>query len=176
VQFSWLRFVQQLPQNRDLVGPAGDLAEFLFGSDRGTLTALTAALTNFQRGDCFYCHAPLRGALHVDHFIPWVRYSRDLGHNFVIAHASCNGAKGDRLADVPHLERWLDRNARGGVELESIFTKARMLHDAPTTLQVAAWSYESVHRAGGLVWSSGDSLVNLPSDWRRRFITAVNAG
>ena len=176
VQSSWLRFVQQLPQNRDLVGPAGDLAEFLFGADRSALTALTAALAEFQHGDCFYCDTPLRSAPHVDHFIPWVRYPRDLGHNFVLAHATCNNAKRDRLADIPHLERWLLRNAQGGVELESIFTRVRFLHDAPTTLQVAKWSYESVHRAGGRVWSRGEDLVNLPDDWRRRFVAAAQSG
>lgn len=173
VQLSWLRFVQQLPQNRDLVGRAGDLADFLFGADRSSLTALTAALSDLQGGSCFYCAKPLRGADHVDHFIPWVRYPRDLGHNFVVVHGRCNEAKKDRLADVPHLERWLGRNQHRRLELDSIFQRARMLHDAETTKQVAEWSYESVERAGGLVWSRGDDLVPLSRDWRRRFDTAA---
>src|SRR5688572_23204527 len=79
VQASWIRFVQQLPKNQELIGRSGDLAEFLFGADRGALTALTASLSEFQEGACFYCSGPLRGSDHVDHFLPWVRYPRAPG-------------------------------------------------------------------------------------------------
>ena len=34
---------------------------------------------------------------HVDHFIPWSRYPRDLVQNFVLAHNACNLDKGDML-------------------------------------------------------------------------------
>jgi hypothetical protein len=37
---------------------------------------------------------------------------RDLGHNFVLADAPCNGGKLDRLASFEHLDRWCTRNAR----------------------------------------------------------------
>jgi hypothetical protein len=43
------------------------------------------------------CRRPLKEAGHVDHFIPWPRYAVDLGHNFVLAHASRNERKFDRL-------------------------------------------------------------------------------
>lgn len=172
VQLSWLRFVQRLPVNHDLIGQGGDLAEFLFGADRSVLGPLCEWLADLQEGQCFYCGSALRARGEVDHFVPWVRYPRDLGHNFVLTHDACNGAKGDRLAAVPHLERWLERNAAREVELDALFSKARVLHDAATSVQVAAWSYESVDRAGGLVWSEGDTLVYLGRDWRKRFDTA----
>ena len=35
---------------------------------------------------------------HVDHFIPWSRYPRDLAQNFVLAHGACNLDKGDMLS------------------------------------------------------------------------------
>lgn len=38
----------------------------------------------------------------------------DLGHNFVLAHASCNGDKRDALAGVQHLEQWGRRLADQG--------------------------------------------------------------
>jgi 5-methylcytosine-specific restriction endonuclease McrA len=40
----------------------------------------------------------LRGEIaHIDHFIPWSRFPVDLGNNFVLALATCNGKKSDRL-------------------------------------------------------------------------------
>jgi hypothetical protein len=167
VQLAWLRFVQQLPPNHDIIGQAGDLAEFLFGADRSVLRPLCDRLTELQKGTCFYCQTALRAQGAVDHFIPWVRYPRDLGHNFVLTHSACNGAKADRLAAVPHLERWLRRNLDHDSELSGIFLKARVLHSADTSTHVAAWSYESVERAGGLVWIEGDNLVPLTSAWRK---------
>jgi hypothetical protein len=175
VQLAWLRFIQQLPHNNGLIGQGGDLAEFLFGADRSVFGPLSLRLMDLQAGFCFYCRSSLRGNAHVDHFIPWVRYPRDLGHNFVLTHDSCNGAKGDRLAALPHLERWLERNVCQRAELDGIFGKARLLHDADTSIQVAAWSYESVDRAGGLVWSEGNNLVYLGRDWRKRFDSVIAA-
>jgi hypothetical protein len=175
VQMAWLRLVQRLPHNNELIGHGGDLSEFLFGADRNVLGPLSEGLADLQQGVCFYCQAALRGGGHVDHFIPWVRYPRDLGHNFVLTHDRCNGAKGDRLAALPHLDRWLERNIAQRSELDGIFAKVRVLYDAATSTQVAAWSYESVDRAGGLVWSEGDHLVYLRRDWRKRFESEIGS-
>jgi hypothetical protein len=169
VQLAWLRMVQQLPINRELLGQGGDVAEFLFGADRSALARLSGALIEIQAARCFYCKGRILGAGHVDHFIPWVRYPRDLGHNFVLAHDACNSRKGDLLAGVPHLERWLERNATRRAELDRIFSEARMLHDAETSRHVAAWSYEQVERAGALVWLGGERFEHLGSEWRSRF-------
>ena len=169
VQLAWLRMVQQLPINRELIGQGGDVAEFLFGADRGVLARLSSGLMEIQIGSCFYCRRRISAAGHVDHFIPWVRYPRDLGHNFVLAHDTCNSRKGDLLAGVSHLERWLERNATRRAELDRIFSTARMLHDAETSKHVAAWSYEQVERSGGLVWLGGERFEHLGREWRSRF-------
>lgn len=169
VQLSWLRMVQQLPVNRELLGQGGDVAEFLFGADRSVLARLGVVLMEIQRGACFYCGRRILGKGHVDHFIPWVRYPRDLGHNFVLAHDACNSRKGDLLAAVPHLERWLSRNTVRRLDLDRIFAEARMLHDVETSAQVAAWSYDQVERAGGLVWLGGEKFEHLGRDWRSHF-------
>jgi 5-methylcytosine-specific restriction endonuclease McrA len=82
---------------------------------------------------CFYCAATLRGEPVVDHFVPWARYPLDLGHNFVLADARCNGGKLDRLAAFEHLERWCTRNARpdwtGGARQEDAAPR-RPTHEA----------------------------------------------
>jgi 5-methylcytosine-specific restriction endonuclease McrA len=170
VQLAWLRMVQQqLPINRELIGQGGDVAEFLFGADRGALARLSGGLMEIQAGNCFYCSRRISAAGHVDHFVPWVRYPRDLGHNFVLAHDTCNSRKSDLVAGVPHLERWLERNATRRSELHRIFSETRMLHDSETSRHVAAWSYEQVERAGGLVWLGGERFEHLGREWRSRF-------
>jgi hypothetical protein len=164
--------VQQLPVNRELIGQGGDIAEFLFGADRSGLARLSESLMDIQRGSCFYCRGRLLAARHVDHFIPWVRYPRDLGHNFVLAHEKCNGGKGDLLAGIEHLDRWLERNETQRSALDRMFSEARVLFDASTSTQVAAWSYEQVERAGGLVWLGADRFAHLAPEWRDRFARA----
>lgn len=166
VQMAWLRYVQRLPQNRPLIGQGGDLAEFLFGAERNALGAVRAQLLELQRGACFYCGGAVHAGGEVDHFVPWVRYPRDLGHNFVLAHGRCNGDKSDLLADVPHLERWLARNDRERATLARLFDAAHLLHDADTSARVAHWSYESVERGGGLVWVERGRTRVLDASWR----------
>jgi len=68
---------------------------------------------------------------------------------------------------------------RGGVrwilraELDRMFSEVRMLHDAETSRHVAAWSYEQVERAGGLVWVGSERFEHLGREWRSRFGTAT---
>jgi hypothetical protein len=50
-----------------------------------------------------------------------------------------------------------------------MFAEARLLYDADTSRQVAAWSYEQVERAGGLVWLGGNRFEHLTHDWSSRF-------
>jgi len=78
------------------VGGATDLELFLFGGARVDLSAARAALQEMQENRCFYCGSLMRQDPHVDHFIPWSRYPRDLAQNFVLAHGACNLDKGDR--------------------------------------------------------------------------------
>jgi len=169
VQLSWIRYLQRVPANHSIIGPSGDLAEFLFGSERNALTPLRLHLRDLQHGRCFYCEHTITANGEVDHFIPWSRYPRDLGHNFVLAHAKCNSAKSDLLADVPHLTRWIERNDRDGAALANLFDEKRVLHDKDTTLRVADWAYESTARASGMVWIEGRNMRPLDPDFRRAF-------
>jgi hypothetical protein len=162
---AWVRFVRRLPRNQHLLGEGPDLREFLFGSDRAALGTVRDLLRDFQENHCFYCAEAIRGEPVVDHFVPWSRYPLDLGHNFVLADARCNGGKLDRLASFEHLDRWCERNAHPDwtAALES-----RLLpHDARRTRRVAGWAYAQAEKGGATVWRRGrDELVTLDPGWR----------
>jgi len=83
-------------------GNLTDLGSFLFGRERGDLEAYRPILRDIQSGRCFYCRKDLRQRMEVDHFVPWSRYPMDLGHNFVLAHPSCNNAKSDHIGNRRH--------------------------------------------------------------------------
>ena len=170
VQTAWLAFVQQLPLNRPVLGSSTDLAEFLFGSERSGLTVIAAGLRDLQRGTCFYCGSALREGGAVDHFIPWSRYPLDLGHNFVLAHASCNNDKRDMLAAVGHLERWVERNDAETKSLTDVFNAARFPFDADASSSVALWAYENAERANALVWvRCKGQTSHLSAEWKGLF-------
>lgn len=170
VQMAWLSFVQRLPANRPVLGSSGDLADFLFGSERSGLSAIVSGLRDLQHGECFYCRGRLHETVEVDHFIPWSRYPRDLGHNFVLAHGACNHDKRDMLAAPVHLTRWVERNDNYNAALQQIFDEARFLYDMDASLTVAEWSYETAERAGALVWvRKKGQTTRLSSEWRHLF-------
>jgi len=50
-----------------------------------------------QRGLCAYCSTPLHGNYHVDHVIPLSRGGSNNPDNLVLACATCNTSKGDKL-------------------------------------------------------------------------------
>jgi hypothetical protein len=171
VQMAWLTFVQRLPANRELLGSTGDLADFLFGSERSGLSAIVNGLRDLQHGECFYCQRRLQETVEVDHFIPWSRYPRDLGHNFVLAHDTCNRDKRDMLAAPIHLTRWVERNDKENEALRQIFDDARFVYDMDASLTVAEWSYETAERSGALVWvQKKGQTTHLTPEWRRLFI------
>jgi 5-methylcytosine-specific restriction endonuclease McrA len=87
------------------------LREFLFGAGRVPLQKIAPGLREAQRGECFYCGAPLQaGEVEVDHFVPWSRIPNDALGNLVLADRGCNNGKRDHLAALPHLERWAARS------------------------------------------------------------------
>jgi hypothetical protein len=169
VQMAWLAFVQRLPANRTMLGSTTDLSEFLFGAERSGLRVIAEGLLDLQTGTCFYCGRRIRDGGAVDHFIPWSRYPLDLGHNFVLAHASCNQDKRDMLAATGHLERWVGRNADDAVTLEEVIAKARFPADADASTSIAEWAYESTERQRGLVWVRVGETAALTGEWRRWF-------
>lgn len=166
VRGAWLRFIRNRNENKPLLGSASDLSGFMFGSGRVSLEVFRPILVEYQRGNCFYCLRSLRDKSDVDHFIPWSRYPVDFGHNFVLAHGSCNSRKGDRLAALEHLGRWCERNERYGQELATAFQQRNIVHDQIASLRVAAWAYEQAHTAGSLVWRQNDELVPITAEWK----------
>lgn len=169
VQTAWLSFVQCLPMNRPILGSMTDLSDFLFGSERNGLRVVAEGLLGLQGGACFYCGNAVRDGGAVDHFIPWSRYPLDLGHNFVLAHNSCNQDKRDMLAASAHLERWVARNDGETAGLREVFERARFPHDADASLSVAEWAYENAERAGALVWVRKGQTARLAEGWREWF-------
>jgi CRISPR/Cas system Type II protein with McrA/HNH and RuvC-like nuclease domain len=105
------------------------------------------------------------GTSDVDHFIPWWRYPTDLGHNFVLAHASCNRQKSDRLAAEPHLERWAERNWTHGPGLAAEFDLRRVRHDLTASKRIARWAYGHAAGLGSLVWVRGREVAPLGPGW-----------
>jgi 5-methylcytosine-specific restriction endonuclease McrA len=167
VQGAWVRFVRRIPENRQLVGEANELGEFLFGSDRASLAAFQPILREAQHGRCFYCHHPLRSRSEVDHFIPWSRYAMDFAHNFVLADTECNARKKDRLASFDHLERWCERNVEQGTELAERFDGKSLFHDLPASLKITHWAYAQAEDTGAQVWERKEDLVGLDPGWKR---------
>jgi hypothetical protein len=165
IRGAWVRYVQR--NNHDVPGTTADLSEFLFGSERSNLAVVRQVLEDTQKGRCFYCRRTMRAPRHVDHFIPWSKYPVDLGHNFVIAHQSCNTAKADHLAAADHLETWIERNLKFGEELSGRFATRGITHHLPTTLRIADWAYVQTSQTGGLTWVRSQELAALPADWRR---------
>jgi hypothetical protein len=168
-QMGWLSFVQSLPPNRDILGSTGDLADFLFGTNRAGLRSIIDGLREVQRNACFYCGRPLAGETEVDHFIPWSRYPRDLGHNFVLADRTCNQHKAEMLAAAGHLERWLERSRRDESRFREVFAKAPFLLDADASLSVVEWAYDHAERASAVVWVRGRETSKLTAEWRNWF-------
>jgi 5-methylcytosine-specific restriction endonuclease McrA len=166
VRGAWVRYIRRY--NQEALGTTADLVEFLFGSERAELGTVREILTEVQAGHCFYCPRPLlRHGGHADHFIPWAKYPVDLGHNFVLAHESCNRAKADHLAAADYLAAWAERNARHRVHLAEAFTQHGVRHDLYTSLRIAEWAYQQAFAVGGLTWQRKEELVPLPEDWQQ---------
>lgn len=166
VEIAWIRHVRML--NENLLGGA-DLAEFLFGSERTTLPGLRSILKEVQSGACFYCQGKLRDGGDIDHFIPWSRYPLDLGHNFVLAHSTCNRSKRDFLAAPFHLEKWQVRNQVHGAWLGQEFDARGILHDQGATDKVAVWAYSQAEAAGANLWSRKDEVSLIDRGWMSVF-------
>ena len=97
---------------------------------------------------------------HVDHFIPWSRYPRDLAQNFVLAHGACNLDKGDMLTAPAHLAHWVKRNREVGADLAALLSPAGFLDDLPAALQVARWAYGQAEATSAQLWVGLKYTVN----------------
>lgn len=164
IQGAWVRFVQKVNANE--LGNLTDLGTFLFDRERSSLDSYRRILVELQERKCFYCAKELKSKTEVDHFVPWARYPTDLGHNFVLAHPSCNNSKSDFLGAEQHLERWADRNAQQSVELNQRLNDAGLPNDFTASIRIAEWAYEQVEKSKGQVWMFGDQFEHLGIDWR----------
>lgn len=167
IEGAWIRYVQKLNANN--LGNVADLGTFLFGQERACLEVYRPILMDVQHGVCLYCGGSLSKQMEVDHFIPWSRYPADLGHNFVLAHKTCNNAKSDHLAAEKHLAAWAERNRLNQEELRSRLEGAALPCDASASIQIARWVYQQTERANGQVWVMKDVLQHLGPDWMKCF-------
>jgi len=161
VQAEWMAFLYSVPQNAEVLGSAGDLANFLFGPQRESLTKARPKLHDLQGGRCFYCTEVLRGPGEVDHFIPWSRYPRNLVHNLVVAHRACNSAKSDVLAGIDHRQHWTSHIASNDTDLCEIGISNGLMADRAAALHVADWSYTEARRIHADVWIIGNQYQPL---------------
>jgi 5-methylcytosine-specific restriction endonuclease McrA len=165
VQSEWVRAVQRMNPS---LGPASDLEQFLFGTERRSLIGIREGLADIQKGRCFYCGSTLRGG-EVDHFIPWSRYPRDLAHNFVLADAKCNGLKSDLLAAPRHTRNWIERNSLHEKLVAEVGVSAGFIADLTESLRIAEWSYGQAAAAGASVWIAGKDAIALDGNWKTLF-------
>lgn len=91
----------------------------------------------------------------------------DLGHNFVLAYSSCNGAKGSMLAAEDHLGRWVQRNRAYAQVIAAACDRAGMVHDLSASHQIAAWAYEQAAAAGGVLWRARGTMIPITDGWRQ---------
>lgn len=138
------RFVERVAQQNREMFDQPDLAEFLFGADRISLARVSGPLTEIQGHCCFYCGDRLRGALQVDHFVPWSRRHYNDLDNLVAAHDRCNWAKSASLAATGHLERWLarfDPDSADAAAVDHVHGETLWPRNPARTLGVARASY-----------------------------------
>lgn len=164
VRGAWLRFV--LRCNPGLVGQGAQVEAFLFPDRRAGLAAWRDALRPVHGDRCFYCTGAIAGTPDVDHFLPWAKYPRDLGDNFVFAHPACNRQKLDHLAGVVHLRAWRQGLDERGAAIAAACREAGLPHDRGAVLQAAGTLYANAARIGARAFEHGRGLVALEGSWR----------
>jgi 5-methylcytosine-specific restriction endonuclease McrA len=158
----WVAHIKANRRNHQILGSSDDLADFLFSSSRQSLAIIGSELRKLDGPKCFYCEQGLNEA-DVDHFVPFSLYSRDLAHNFVLAHPVCNRSKSDTLAAKPHLERWLERLVRKETQLAEIGQLAGVSGDKKIVQRVATWGYTVAGDTGGRAWLSASKYEDVDS-------------
>jgi hypothetical protein len=169
VRSAWARYIRRF--NLAALGTVADMHEFLFGTERAPLSVFVPLLRKAQNDSCFYCEGKLHsGTAAVDHFIPWSRYAVDLGHNFVLAHATCNGAKSDYLAADEHLKRWISFQRGNGDELIREFKARGVVASLEVSAKVAQWAYQQTFAVNGQTWIRGKEFKKLAANWTECFL------
>jgi 5-methylcytosine-specific restriction endonuclease McrA len=146
----WIDYLKRNRANTAVLGQADDLESFLFETSRQSLKIIGDGLKQLD-DNCFYCRSKVQEA-DVDHFIPFAMYPRDLTHNFVISHPSCNRSKSDTLAAKPHLERWMEHTTKNDDSLREIGEAAGRNTDLTASHAVARWGYGNAASSGARAW------------------------
>lgn len=155
IQREWATFVARLNAN---VVPELSLEQFLFGVDRVSTGPLRDPLRELAEGRCFYCGDRLRSDFHLDHFIPWSRYSNNGIENLVVADRRCNGDKRDHLAASDHVERWIARATASASDLVAIADHVPWDHHPDRSIGVARSIYLRLPEDARL-WKRGRDFV-----------------
>ncbi|MBK8973891.1 MAG: HNH endonuclease [Hahellaceae bacterium] len=160
----WIQKIQSIKYNQALLGGQSQLSEFLFGVDRNAMNKAKPVLIDIQLGNCFYCKKPLlNDTTDVDHFIPFSRYSTDLGHNFVAAHRTCNHSKRDYLAAEVHRSRWQEQNlVKHTATLAKEFSNY-FYCNADKSRAISDWAYSVAQANGAKLWLSKDQFTDSRS-------------
>jgi 5-methylcytosine-specific restriction endonuclease McrA len=166
----WVGHIKANPRNHMILGEADDLENFLFATSRQSLQIVAEGLRKLDGPSCFYCAGTLT-ASDVDHFIPFSQYPRDLAHNFVLAHPSCNRSKSVTLAAKPHLEHWLERLELRRDAIAEIGQAAGLVVDAPVSRQIAVWGYTSAIASAGSAWLSPARYEPVDASYSECFAT-----
>ena len=146
----WIDHIKRNKKNIAILGQDNDLESFLFETSRQSLVIVQTGLRKISN-KCFYCGSSVTDA-DVDHFIPHSLYPRDLAHNFVLAHPSCNRSKSDTLAAKPHLYRWLEFVQSNADNLSQIGHNAGIMADEGSMDSVARWGYANAVASGAQGW------------------------
>ena len=162
---AWISHIRANSQNVPIIGQASDLEQALFGTNRASLAATRPLLRDLQSDTCFYYQDPLRNSGEVDHFIPWSRYPRDLGQNFVLAHQVCNNDKRDLLASTRHLAKWRTRNVIHATTLTRELG-SHFICDDSTMLRVALWTYSHAYATGSQAWVGRKQVSALTREFQ----------
>lgn len=159
----WISHIKGNRRNVSILGHADDLEEFLFASSRQSLEIMANGLRKLDGAKCFYCGHNLTVA-DVDHYVPFSLYPRDVAHNFVLAHPTCNRSKSDTLAALPHLEKWLARIVVHADSLAEIGAEAGFVTDLQVTRQVGLWAYSNAVASSSQAWQAPNNFT--PVDQR----------
>jgi 5-methylcytosine-specific restriction endonuclease McrA len=163
-RIEWIDHVKRNRRNFPIIDDHDDLQSFLFETPRQALNIIGSGLRKLSN-QCFYCESALREGSEVDHFVPFSLYPRDLIHNFVLAHGSCNRSKSNSLAARPHLERWAHYIVKHDDDLMKIAEDAGCLAHAETSRAVARWSYTNAAQSGAKAWQRKDTFELVDLDY-----------
>jgi 5-methylcytosine-specific restriction endonuclease McrA len=165
---NWIDHIKRNKQNIALLGQDNDLEAFLFETSRQSLVIVQIGLRKIS-SKCFYCGSSVTDA-DVDHFIPHSLYPRDLAHNFVLAHPSCNRSKSDTLAAKVHLHHWLEFVQSNADNLSQIGEDAGIMADEGSMDSVAQWGYANAVAGGGQGWVKPNQYEPIDDSYLKSWV------